>query len=148
MTNCSKSKNLRTKHYLSLIYLNKNLAFLKKQTWRMACPIRNVLRKLTALFVQNVSPWLQNQQKTVFWLYFRGLNQNISPPWIFKSHIRNLHECVAEESVHIAKESFVKIPNSFFCKSCFKFPKIKKFLLFLRNIFELIRKCFPSHVSK
>jgi len=26
MTNCSKSTNRRTKHYLSLIYLNKNLA--------------------------------------------------------------------------------------------------------------------------
>ena len=40
---------------------------------------------------------------------FRSLNQNASPPWIEKSHIRNLHKCAAEESVQISKESFVRI---------------------------------------
>jgi hypothetical protein len=46
---------------------------------------------------------------------FRGLNQNVSPPWIWKSHIRNLDKCAAEESVQRNELSFVLISDSFFC---------------------------------
>ena len=78
-------------------------------------------------FGNNSWIWLQNHQKAVFWPYFRGLNQYVSPHLILKSHIRNLHACAAEESVHISEQSFVQISVSVFLKSCFGFQKIKKF---------------------
>jgi hypothetical protein len=53
----------------------------------MPRPNRNLLTKLTELCFQNVSP-----------------------PWVFKAHIRNLNECAAEKSTKISEESFVQLP--------------------------------------
>ena len=87
-------------------------------------------------FVQFSWIWLQTNQKTVFRTYFRGLNQNVFPPWISKLHIRNLHESAAEKSVQIRMKSFVQISSSVFYKSCFDYPKIDKFQLISFKIFS------------
>ena len=95
------------------------------KTW--AGQIKAFFKKFSDL--ASISP------KTVFWPYFRSLNQNVSPPLISKLNIRNLYESSAEESVKIRIESFVRISISIFYKSSFDFPKIDKFQLISYKIF-------------
>jgi hypothetical protein len=69
--------------------------------------------------------------KNSFWPYFRGLNQNVSPPWIYNLHIRNLDECAAEECVKVSTDGFVRSSSSVFYILCVDFPKVYKFQLIL-----------------
>ena len=77
------------------------------QQWFMTQINRTEREQNTKLsFFENSWICSQYHQKTVFWPLFRGLNQNVSPPWILKSHIRNLDECAAEKSLQQNRVEF------------------------------------------
>ena len=99
--------------------------------------------------------WFQHYQKNVFWPYFRGLYQNVSPLCILSLHIRNAHECVADEFVHSPRKVFVQIDSRFLINHVLIFQKLIHFntkdinriyLIDRRNIFKTTIKWFPDHV--
>jgi hypothetical protein len=129
------------------IFEQKSCIPKKTWLWQMAPPIRNKITKLMKLFFKNVSPagvfnvtiiysvkflenyiiWLQHYQKTLCWLHFRGLIQNVFLPWILNLHIRNLHECIADESVKRRKKSLLQIRSRFFINRVSIFQKLINF---------------------
>ena len=119
MANWRSSRNHSDKHYFPLKYISEIYI------WKKILDRKTILKVIDGLSNQKRAHatyriflfkcifsfsfqginiiwgviWLQHHQKPVFWPYFRGLNQNVFLPWIYKLHIQNPHECVVEQSV-------------------------------------------------
>ena len=98
------------------------------QQWFMTQINRTEREQNTKLsFFENSWICSQYHQKTVFWPLFRGINQNVSSPWIYNLHIWDLHECVADKSVQSSTDGFVQIDYRFFINRVSILQKLMNF---------------------
>ena len=73
--------------WFKMLFSYRNIDFWNSALWKKII----LILEITPLSTQIKNPrrsritcnsLLQNHQKSVFWPYFRGLTQNVSPPWI------------------------------------------------------------------